>query len=50
MTQVNPLLDYSDDECNACEHVNGQCPYHAGVQAGLDLARGQFDSVFEEWA
>ena len=39
---VNALLDYNPSdatECNACEAVSGQCPYHAGVEAGIEKAR-----------
>jgi hypothetical protein len=39
--EMNQLSDYSTnaDECNACEAVRGQCPYHAGVEAGIEQAR-----------
>ena len=39
---MTKVLDYNASdttECSACEAVGGQCPYHAGVEAGIEKAR-----------
>lgn len=47
--KLNALTRWSKDaeDCEACEHVNGLCPYHEGVEAGVALLREGVEALAE---